>query len=57
MSYLSGVGYSATQLRSSQDLPSTLEYVSKERSGYAATWLRNDSKVYSLRLPAFWVSA
>ena len=70
MSFLSGVGYAATRLHSSQDLPSPLEYasmekkwlrgyaviktslpigicsplkyVSKERSGYAATWLRSD---------------
>ena len=39
MSYLSGVGCAATRLRSSQDLPSPLEYASMEKRGYAATQL------------------
>ena len=37
MPYLSVVGYAATRLRSRQDHPSSSKYVSKERSGYAAT--------------------
>ena len=32
----------ATRLRSCEDHPSPSKYVSKERSGYAATWLRSD---------------
>ena len=42
MSFLSGVGYAATRLHSSQDLPSPLEYASMEKKwlrGYAATQL------------------
>ena len=41
MSYLSGVGYAATRLRSpgSQDLPFHLVYVGRKKSGYAATQL------------------
>ena len=41
MSYLCGVGYAATRLRSSQDLLSPLEYASMEKSGYAATRQRS----------------
>ena len=47
MSFLSGVGYAATRLHSSQDLPSPLEYASMEKCGYAATRLRSYQDVPS----------
>ena len=43
MSYLSGVGYAATRLHSSQDLPSPLEYVSMEKK-----WLRGYAVIKTL---------